>query len=636
MVMRIRKIFFVRAFFVMSLGLLVGGCSKFLDVVPDGVATLDNAFSNRTSAEKFLFTCFNMMPDQNSPFDYPGHIGGDEIWWDIQYPAMHDRNGPQIARGNQNISDPYQNFWDGKKGGKNLWIGIRDCNIFLENIDKVRDITEYDRLRWISEVKFVKAYLHYFLFQLYGPIPIVDTNLPMNATPEEVRVFRDPVDKVVAYIVALLDESMVNLPDIVDDPAKEMGRPTRISALALKAKVLVWAASPLLNGNPDFTNVVDKRGEKLFPTSYDAGKWNKALTAIKEAIEQSHAVGHKLYAYTNPLFGIDDSTTLNFTLRGLVTERAVLNPEIIFAPTTSANSFQNLVTPNFFNVQFSGQELCAPMKIAEQYYSNHGVPIDEDVSYDYTNRFGTQRNTDQTHKYYIANGETTAKLNFNREPRFYAHLGFDRGIYQVQSQLGVTSGVVKHRAGEPMSALYSAQQIPTGYFIKKLFSFRSSITGTSTSYYNYTIPVIRLGDLYLLYAEALNEVQSAPNAEVYEWVDKIRKRAGLSGVVESWRDFSSVPGKPATKEGMREIIRQERLIELAFEGQRQFDIRRWKWGTKYLSQPIEGWDYQGKDLSYYSVTNYQRGRSFTSKDYLWPLNQSAIIQNSNLVQNPGW
>lgn len=612
------------------------GCSKYLDVVPDGVATLDNAFSNRFNAEKFLFTCFNMMPNQNAPFDYPGHIGTDEIWWDINYPTIHNYAGPQIARGNQNISDPYQNFWDGRNGGKNIWIGIRDCNIFLENIDKVRDITEYERQRWISEVKFVKAYLHSFLFQLYGPIPIVDKNLPMNVAPEDVRVYREPVDKVVDYIVGLLDESISNLPEMIDDPQKEMGRPTQISAAALKAKVLVWAASPLLNGNPDYSAVVDKKGNSLFPMQADPKKWARAAEAIKAAIDLGHSHGHTLYKYKNEMFKISDTLSMNFTLRGAVTERATQNPEILFAPTTSANTFQNYCIPNFYNTQFTGQELCTTLKIAEQYYTENGVPIDEDISWDYANRYHTKRNSDQTHKFYIANGETTAQLNYNREARFYAHLSFDRALYDVQAQLGVTTATIKNRVGEPMGVLYSAQHIPTGYFIKKLVSFRSSITGTGTSNYNYTIPVIRLADLYLLYAEALNEVKGSPDAEVYEWIDKIRTRAGLKGVVESWSNYSSVPGKPTTKEGMRDIIKRERMIELAFEGQRAFDIRRWKDAVKYLNQPVQGWNYQGKDMNYYILTTYFQNRNYTYRDYLWPIYQTSLIKNSNLVQNPGW
>ena len=189
---------------VLALSLCVGGftaCSDFLDVVPDGVATMDNAFSNRINAEKFLFTCYNRLPNQNAEWNYPGNTGMDEIWWDMDVTntSFSNQSGPRIATGSQNITNPYQDYWDGKNGGKKLWEGIRDCNIFLENIDRVPDMEESERGRWISEVKFIKAYLHFFLMELYGPIPIVDVNLDVNASPEEVRVKRRPVDEVVEY-----------------------------------------------------------------------------------------------------------------------------------------------------------------------------------------------------------------------------------------------------------------------------------------------------------------------------------------------------------------------------------------------------------------------------------------------------
>ena len=177
----------------------------------------------------------------------------------------------------------------------------------------------------------------------------------------------------------------------------------------------------------------------------------------------------------------------------------------------------------------------------------------------------------------------------------------------------------------------------TGYFIKKLVSFRSGVTSASATPYTYKIPIIRLGDLYLLYAEALNEIKDVPDTEVYEWVDKIRERAGLEGVVESWAKYSNVPGKPQTKEGMREIIKRERLIELAFEGQRPFDLRRWKDAMSYCNEPIRGWDYTGQKIDdYYTVVTYFEGRDYTAKDYLWPIRLNSIIKNVNLVQNPGW
>ncbi len=138
--------------------LLFSACDDFLNVVPDNVATIDYAFRNRISAEKYLFTCYSYLPSLGKPAIDPSILGGDEIWihdQDASYSAsLGGFNTYNIKRGLQNISTPLSNFWDGGNSGSNLYVGIRDCNIFLENINKVFDISVYERDRWIAEVKF--------------------------------------------------------------------------------------------------------------------------------------------------------------------------------------------------------------------------------------------------------------------------------------------------------------------------------------------------------------------------------------------------------------------------------------------------------------------------------------------------
>lgn len=619
---------------------IIYSCSDYLDVVPDGVATMDNAFSNRINSEKFLFSCYNILPNQNDPFTYPGNVGGDEIWWDIDVSGLRNRSGSRIATNDQNASDPFQNYWDGRRDGRNLWVGIRDCNIFLENIEKVPDLEAWERVRWVSEVKFIKAYLHYFLLQLYGPIPIVDKNLPVNADPSDVRVYREPADSVINYVVRLIDESMENLPDQIEETTTEMGRITKPIAASVKAKVLVWAASPLLNGNSFYSNFKDARGVQLISTVEDKTKWNKALDAIVDAINISEENGHSLFHFQRGFETMSDATLLKYTLRGAVSERPVDNPEIIWAHPAynNANQFQNYCTPAFFTNEGGGiQELSATLKIAEQYYTNHGIPIDEDPSWNFAQRYETRKDTGSFHQYYISKGETTANLNYFREPRFYAHLAFDRSLYEALAQSEDKAIVIKNKSGEAQGLVLSTQHIITGYYIKKLVSFRSATTTSSPSPWRFSIPLIRLSDLYLLRAEALNEIKDAPDNEVYEWVDAVRTRAGLEGVVDSWQKYSSIPAKPTTKEGMRDIIKRERMNELAFEGQRFFDLRRWKDAMTYMNQPVRGWDFQGVKLDeYYQVVTYFKNRNYTTKDYLWPIYTNTIIKNSNLVQNPGW
>jgi hypothetical protein len=239
---------------------------------------------------------------------------------------------------------------------------------------------------------------------------------------------------------------------------------------------------------------------------------------------------------------------------------------------------------------------------------------------------------------YVRSGEQTAILHFDREARFYASIAFDRGTYFLDP----TYYYVQTRNGELATKRNRGEFSATGYFMKKLINPQTALNAnTIVPYYEFPFPIIRLGDLYLLYAEALNEVKQTPDAEVYEYVDMIRERAGLAGVVESWALHSSNSSKPKTKEGMREIIKQERLIELAFEGQRFWDLRRWKDAQKYMNRPIKGWNINGKGLGFYNVTTVFPGLGdpivpYEFKDYLWPVREQEIIKNPNLLQNPGW
>ena len=153
---------------------------------------------------------------------------------------------------------------------------------------------------------------------------------------------------------------------------------------------------------------------------------------------------------------------------------------------------------------------------------------------------------------------------------------------------------------------------------------------------NYAWPEMRLADLYLLYAEALNEIQG-PTAEVYSYLDQIRERAGLDGVVESWAAHSNNPSKPLSKEGLRSIIQQERMIELAFEGQRYWDLLRWKRAVQEFNDNVQGWNINGDDeASYYQIRTIHIQNFISPRDYFWPLSETSLIRNTNLVQNPGW
>lgn len=625
----------------LSVGLTIfsTSCSDYLDIVPEGTPTIDNAFSNRINTFKFLHTCYSYLPNF-SDGSSTGFLAGDEHWLMPKGTGFIEQriglDAWAIGRGEQNSNNPHQNFWDG-----NMWKGIRDCNIFLENIHKPKDIDDYERNRWISEVKFLKAYYHFYLLQTYGPIPIMNVNIGVESDIDEVRRYRDSFDEVTNYISNLLDESIEFLPLQITDEGAELGRITRPIAKAVKAQLWLLAASPLFNGNVDYANWKDNRGQTIFPQEYDASKWQRAAEAALDAIQIAHEAGHKLYEFKEP-FRISDATRKLLDISGAVTDR--WNKEIIWGDTRNVNGLQTQsMAKNTKGNYYEARSVLGPtLTVAEQFYSSNGVPIQEDNgsfwSVEYANRYKPKTIKDENNnKYYFKLGEETATLHFNREPRFYASLAFDRGTwygsgYKDDSQNSLSFYRFKQSeiSGKSGSEDYSF----TGYLNKKVCSYKSNLSNSAWVPYRYSFPIIRLADLYLMYAEALNETMETPNDEVFKFIDIVRKRAGLKGVKESWNNYSKYPNKPNTREGMREIIRNERLNELACEGKRFWDMRRWK---IELPSRIYGWNIKGKNLEdFYRVTVLFERPKYSYKDFLWPISVSAIQKNPNLVQNPGW
>ena len=608
------------------------GCSDYLDIVPDNVATIDHAFKNRYAAESFLFTCYSSMPRHSNPNLNPAFLAGDDMTVldkreDFTYPNL---SAPKISWGLQNPVEPLLNYWSGV-GVNSLYVGIRNCNIFLDKIDNATDLQDYEKKKWVSEVKFLKAYYHFFLLRLYGPIPIIKENNSVNASSEEVKIPRSPVDEVVEYICELIDEAIPNLPLRNENSAEENGRIIQPIALAVKAKVRLWAASPLFNGNLDYSDFTGKDGENLVSQEFSENKWKLAKEAAKEALDMAESLGYELYYWDAGRLVVSDSTKVKMNIRDAVCEE--WNDEIIWGATDNPYPLQNESQPRFFATNAAGNHHSVTLQMVRQFYSNKGIPIEEDPDFIGVDLYDL-KTAGEDHKYYIEEGYETVNLHFNREPRFYADVQFDGALWFGSGRVEDTDlWVTNYKRGQ--NAGYAGYQWAngTGYSPKKLVSYRSVLSG-GYSAHRYSFPIIRLADVYLMYAEALNE-HEGPSEEVYKYLDMIRERAGLNGVIDSWKN-SINPDKPLSKEGLRKIIQQERMIELAFEGSRFYDLRRWKLAEQYMNKPKQGWDVQGEtNVEFYRVTTLDDAQ-FTRKDYLWPIRESDLLKNTNLVQNPGW
>lgn len=607
-------------------------CAKFLDVVPDNVATLDNAFTTRIEAKKYLFTCYSYMPKNGDIGDDPAMVGGDELWRFATETGFFS-----MAQGYQNVVTPLGDRWS------YYFRAIRDCNIFLENIGKVPDLLEPERKRWMAEVQFLKGYYNFYLMMMYGPIPLMRTNLPVTADGSAVDIARAPVDSGFNYILELINGATGQLPATITDPTNELGRITQPIALSLKAKVMVYAASPLFNGNADQAGLKNRNGTQLFNPTYSAVKWDSAVAACKAAIAACQQAGLKLYKYHPDFqqYQLSDTIITQLSIRNSFCER--WNSGIIWANTqTNSTGFQQMITtfidPNSRDFAFRGL-LSPPLHMAELFYTNNGVPISEDKTWDYANRY-TLKVAGTADELYVRKDYTSAYLNFNREPRFYADLGFDGGVWYGQGRyddknfldLFYLEAKYRQRSGFGKPGFGSI----TGYYLKKAIHFQNVIGTTgdySVTYYPW--PIMRLSALYLMYAEALNEA-GGPGAEVYNYVNQVRDQAGLKSVESSWSTYSNNPVKYTTQKGMRDIIHQETLIELAFEGQRFWDLRRWKEAQTVFNRPVKGWDLIQETAEAYYRPKVIFNQSFGLKNYFWPISEYSLSIDKGLVQNLGW
>lgn len=645
--------------FLLSLSVILTNCN-YLDIIPDNTVEVGSLFENRDKALNALSTCYRYMPNHEKLHESMS-LAGDE--WLGRLDADHGENrglqrGMQLMRGWNNSNDPILNYWGNGGGATGLYRGIRVCNIFFENIDNVPDLTTAERNDWVAQVKILKAYYHYYLLRLYGPIVIADKNLEPFSSVEEVRQERQTVDSCFNYVLNLIDEVLY---DENGSPRSELfaeresayyGQIDQINARAIKAKILLTRASPLFNGNSEyFSNFRNKSGETYFSMQYDPEKWKQALDGIKEAIDFAEIRGKKLYTFDGqPKFWDIDNFEKSEIIQYAYNKRFAIvdawNDELLWGYSgldyegqggfAHATNMRSVADPT--QAAYAWQWLGADYRMTELFYTKNGVPIEEDKTYEYDNRLQiTEIPDDNYHKGYMQAGQRTIKLHLNREPRFYAWMVVDRSIWRTHD----LANDVKMRYNEfpgGRGSQHTTDFYWTGIGVKKMVHPESG-TGHWARVVKYPYPIIRLSDLYLMYAEAYNEYHG-PEAPVYDYLNRVRATGGLVKPIEQvWSDANIVktPDKHLTKEGLRDIIQRERLIELSFEGHRYFDILRWKQADRYFLSPVRGWNTTGVDPEqFYVLTTLQPRRWQTPRDYLMPIPIDDINKNPNLVQNPGW
>lgn len=605
------------------------------DQLAGGLQNTDEVFENVSYTKRWYASIFTGIPDYSglnstnvNGFKNPWASICDELVTGYGNASKYNNSDKNAT----NVS--FHRYGDCYKA-------IRQANIFLQKAHVITagrtqgdELLEPELKRYQANARFMRAFYHYLLFEQYGPIIIVGDKV-YEAT-ESQDMSRNSVDEVVEYLdkelLASADE--LSQEPIIDENYR--AEPTKGVALAVRAKMWVYAASPLLNGGfNEALNIANPDGKKLFPIA-DAAKWERARQACADFINYANENNrYELYYAAPEKNGVVNPEKSVYELFQKYTK------EIIWATATAdwggldGDAFDRRIVPR--TEQNGLGSTGVTQELVDAFYMNDGLPIRGTTylpaSPQYTEEgmsTYTETNVDP-----IKGGKEYTPVNvsnrfINREARFYNTVFFNG------RQWPVTCNTIQFYNGGN-AGQQNGQYTQTGYMLFKRFNRRISKTSPGVSSRYRPSIIFRLADFYLLYAEAANEVN--PNDPVVlEYLNKVRHRAGLTTKIEELN-----PVIKGNKELQRAAIQRERQVELATEGQRYFDVRRWmiadKNGEGRQYGQVHGMNIrgqQGDETNFYNVVETQP-IVFNRKMYLYPIPDSEIRKtNGNLIQNPGW
>lgn len=576
---------------LISLILLLAGCKKDpLDIMPDGRLTLEQVFSDELTAAEYLnsiydninpygtaynyFTLLASFSDEAHDNDFPQDMGrAPSRWYNGELRPNWNPLDIQFSVGYSNTEE------NGNYYRKN-WTGIRQTNIFLENIGNTVFANPQIKARLIAEAKVLRAFFYLELTKMYGGMPVVDKPFSEDFRFESLP--RQSFQECVAFIEQNCNEAILDpyLPyRITTEP--ERGRFTKATAHAIRSQALLFAASPLWN------------------TEGDASRWAAAAEASKLSLDALISNNYQLFPdYESYFYSRSD-----------VSENPSDKETIFEIKPYRSHEFSHLMFRMHAIPSLGGDKAGSSptQELVDAYDMANGQPA-------ITGYY------DDDHLYPIINpasGYDESNPYENRDPRFYATVWYNDAYYgeingqpyRIQSYLGGSDGIsnIMQRTGN-------------GYYLRKYRNPKQLDPNTGTARFK----KYRLGEIYLNYAEAANEAHG-PNTDVYAAVNAIRQRAGM-------------PDLPAglSKDEMRERIRRERRVELAFEEHRFWDVRRWDIldKTDKLTTGME-WTKDGNTFTNRRIVADRR-KSWTENHLVFPIPSSELTLMPLWEQNPGW
>ncbi len=584
-------------FFTGSLILLVfmlGSCKKYLEKPVSSEVTIDDVFASKEKAEQFLWNVYSTA----SIFEFP-------FYWDATHNGYnHYGTTYSILATACDEADAYGNYTGSEAFNTGNWAannvyfyefrseycykGIRNANIFIENIDK-SPFSDTEKAAMKGEAIFLRALMHFDLMQRLGGISIVDKVLKVASAEDipGVRTPRSTYEETVNFIVNSCDEAAKSLPN--NYPAMYRGRIVKGAALALKARTLLYAASPLFNSDEPYQPVANPELRAMIGyTSYDANRWKLAADASKAVLDwaATESGGCELYyGKTNPVDRYEE-IFINPNVKEIILDAGLMG-------TNTVNYFCRFMLPG--TIVYTGTD-----------------PVNIGITFNFTKNYqkadGTEQTWNEQEGVAYPYAQYRQKLG-ELEPRFQA------SVFQSGTEWSRGSGTIYHfyEQGGKQLNLYNG----VGFlrkFLKGVFNGSSPAPRWIT---------FRLAEFYLNYAEALNEA-NGPAADIVTALNEIRKRVNMP-------EYSYTNQKD-----MRTKIHRERAVELAFEEHRYFDVRRWKIAGDegVMKGGMYSLKLYGGTAPTYKLEKFET-RAWNDKMYLYPFKTSEVDLGYT-VQNPGW
>jgi hypothetical protein len=623
---------------------------NYLDIVPPETIDIDNTMKDREAALGFLYSTYYASSYQYSWWVRNFETSVDEF----AIPELWRTVGQDVAWG---VMSPLSSGLNAV--GDDLMItydlsyrSLNQCYLFLKVLSEQdpKGVTDMDRERWEAEITFLKAFYHFAVLKAWGPVPIVE-KLYDSSTRANEFPGRSHFDYCVDKIVGWLDEAAAVLPPTVND--EDWGRTNATVCKALKARVLLYAASPLWNGSFPWKNWQNTNfetpgyGKELVSHTYSREKWVRAKQACDEALQYALNQGNRR------LFTVEDSEILrnqeNVALpdipeatddfkKQVVTMRYLMtsvetdgNREIIWAPPIGEWQIffetlpHGIVTLSATGNLAGGWSRISPfLYTMEHFYTKNGKLPEADPAF-YAE--------DQWLQSAGVENPNIIKLNVNREPRYYAWLSFDGDEYS--SRLADGNPLIINLR-DPMRqgynpTLYTYNNSETGFLSKKWIEpymiWRSSDSEMTRN--GLRFQVIRLAELYLNLAECCAALDDNPGA--LNALNPIRERAGIPALTDAMISESGM--------SLTDWIRNERFVELWGEMHRYYDLRRWMIAPEKLKAGMrEGLNATEKINPSFDEFNrrikVKEPYKWLNRMYLMPIASSEVYANPQMVQAP--